>query len=159
SRGSTSRRYPSGRSEGTLSGRHCLQGSRDVEDRVDSVRCDDAAAAGSRHIAEATLRTMPRLVLAPALVAVSLLPLVGCAKHSPSDPALPVNRSPVLDSLVAYPDTIGPSDSTTVVCFAREPDGDTLFFDWQTDARLNIKGTPTWNKYFNNQISPAQVFY
>jgi hypothetical protein len=65
----------------------------------------------------------------------------------------------VIDALAALPDTIGPSDSTIVVCSARDPDGDPLVFDWQTDARLNIQGTPTWNKYLNEQPSPRHTFY
>jgi hypothetical protein len=56
-------------------------------------------------------------------------------------------------------DTTGPSDSMVVVCTASDPDMDSLVYDWETDARLNIQGTRTWNKYLNQQRSPSQTFY
>ena len=84
----------------------------------------------------------------------------GCREIRPRiPPAPPPNHNPVIDSLVAYPDTIGPSDSTLVVCYARDPDRDSLVYDWETDARLNIQGNPTWNKYLNEQPSPGRILY
>ena len=85
----------------------------------------------------------------------------GCNEMRSRPPVPPAsNHSPVIDSLVAYSDTIGPSDSSLVVCFARDSDGDSLVYDWLTDARLNIPGLPTWrNTYLNEQPSPCQIFY
>lgn len=98
-----------------------------------------------------------------AMLAASL-PGAGCGQGSGStqpDPNawLRGNHAPVITALVAAPDTIGPSDSTIVMCTASDPDGDSLVYDWETDARLDIKGTPTWNKYYNNQLVPQQTFY
>jgi len=84
--------------------------------------------------------------------------LCGCKKE-PTTVIPPQNHAPVLDSLIAYPDTIGPSDSTVVVCYARDPDGDSLAYDWLTDARLRIKGNPDWKNYLNQQRVPSLTFY
>ena len=101
-----------------------------------------------------TFLRVPR-VLASALV---LVVFCGCEKTNlPTFAAS--NHSPVMHGLVAFPDTIGPSDSTIVVCSASDADGDTLEYDWETDARLNIQGTPTWNKLLNAQLSPERKFY
>jgi len=85
--------------------------------------------------------------------------LHGCQSQSPTRPSHRTNHAPVIDTLIAFPYTIGPSDSTVVACTARDIDGDTLVYDWQTDDRLNIQGTPTWNKYLNNTYSPVHTFY
>src|SRR5437899_2680394 len=103
------------------------------------------------------------VLAAMAMLAGSLLG-GGCGRGSNStkpDPNawLRGNHDPVITAMVALPDTIGPSDSTVVVCTASDPDGDSLVYDWETDARLNIKDTPTWNKFFNNQPSPQHIFY
>jgi hypothetical protein len=74
-------------------------------------------------------------------------------------PVLPTNHSPVLTNLVAFPDTMGPSDSTVVVCTASDPDGDTLVYDWLTDARLTIQGAHAGDSFLNNQPSPKRTFY
>jgi hypothetical protein len=74
-------------------------------------------------------------------------------------PLVPTNHPPVIINLVAFPDTIGLSDSTVVVCTASDPDGDSLVYDWETDARLNIDGNSTWDKFFNNQPSPQHTFH
>jgi hypothetical protein len=84
--------------------------------------------------------------------------IAGCQKDGVTPPK-PMNHSPVIDSIIAVPDSLGPSDSTIVSCFASDIDGDTLVYDWHTDARLNIQGTPTWNKHLNAQRSPYHTFY
>lgn len=96
------------------------------------------------------------MVLVPALC-------WGCGRRGVV-PLVPVfvsrNHPPVVDSLVATPDSIGPSDSTVVHCYAHDPDGDSLRFDWQTDARLRIPGQPSYSStYLNNQPSPSLAFY
>jgi hypothetical protein len=95
------------------------------------------------------------------LLVVTLQAALGWCDTKTVQPTYPRNHSLVIDTMVAVPDTIGPSDSTVVTCTAAaaDADGDSLFYDWQTDARLNTQGTPTWNKYFNNQLSPSQKFY
>lgn len=74
-------------------------------------------------------------------------------------PLSTANHSPVALSLTAIPNTMGPADSTTVFCDARDQDGDPIVFDWITDARLNIKGVPTYQFSVYNRHSPYQVFY
>jgi hypothetical protein len=122
------------------------------------------------HTADVTRR--PNVVKIPTtfgawawgafVIGMLLLPVgsCGCQNHSssPTNPASP-NNAPVIDSLFATPDSIGTSDSTVVFCKARDADGDSLVYDWETDARLNIQGTPTWNKYVNQTHSPAHTFY
>jgi len=85
--------------------------------------------------------------LRPAHRAVVLsLALAACvAACDMSTPLQPVNRSPVIQSLVAFPTTIGPGDSAIVVCGATDPDGDTLVYDWSSDCRLVKQGDPYGN--------------
>jgi len=108
------------------------------------------------------MHQVTRSILARAskLSAVLLLEaaLSGCQQPT-TPPVYRRNNAPVVEALVAFPDTIGPSDSTIVACTASDADGDSLVYDWQTDARLNIQGTPTWNKYLNNTRSPIHTFY
>ena len=104
----------------------------------------------------APARYTPVLLLLWGLL---LFVLAGCTDGEGGRIVFPQNHPPVLDSLVAMPDTIGPSDSTVVACYARDADGDTLVFDWKTDARLNIQGTSTSNRQLNAQLSPQHTFY
>ena len=80
--------------------------------------------------------------LRPAQRAVALLlALAACvAACDMGTPLQPTNRSPVIQSLVAFPATIGPGDSAIVVCGATDPDGDTLVYDWSSDCRLVMQG-------------------
>lgn len=57
-----------------------------------------------------------------------------------STPLQPVNRSPVIQSLVAFPTTLALGDSAILVCTATDPNGDTLVYDWTSDCRLLKKG-------------------
>jgi hypothetical protein len=98
------------------------------------------------------LGVLPLLLLPPALL--------GCHNAAkPTYPEFPPNHSPVIDDLIAFPDTIAPSDSTVVMCSATDPDGDSLVYDWLTDARLIIQGAHAGNSYLNNQPSPRRAFY
>lgn len=101
-------------------------------------------------------------VAAPRLLAAVLIlaALCGC-NQQPTYPRYdaPRNNFPVIDGLIARPDSIGPSDSTVVFCSASDADGDPLVYDWETDGRLDIQGTPTWNKYLNNTRTPFHTFY
>ena len=67
----------------------------------------------------------------------ALLSVAGCGAKTPLAPA---NSSPVVQSLMAFPTTIGPGDSAVVVCTATDADGDTVVFDWSSDCRLIRKG-------------------
>ena len=95
-----------------------------------------------------TSSLIPLLALVSALVGA----VFGCA-HDVG------NRPPTITSLTATPSSIGPNDSTTVACLARDPNGDQLVFDWETDARLTIKGNPPNEYYLYNSHSYSQVFY
>jgi hypothetical protein len=59
----------------------------------------------------------------------------------------------------AFPDNVGPSDSTVVVCEATDADGDTLVYDWITDSRFVIKGNPPDVHELYETTSNAHVFY
>ena len=51
----------------------------------------------------------------------------------------PIYRSPVISSVVAFPTTLGPGDSTLITVFASDPDGDSLVYDWHAHNGLVIK--------------------
>lgn len=70
----------------------------------------------------------------------------------------PLNVSPVVLSLVAFPTTIGPGDSAIVVCSATDADGDTVVFDWDSDCRLVKMGRPGGGPLYNSH-SGALVVY
>ena len=91
----------------------------------------------------------------PALIAVVLLGVsLGACVSGPKN-----NRRPAIISLTATPDSIGPYDSTTVVCRAQDPDGDVLVYDWITDARLTMQGTRPNEYWLYNTYSNSHVFY
>jgi hypothetical protein len=74
----------------------------------------------------------------PLILGMSVLGcLPGCGAKTPLQPR---NRSPVVQSLIAFPATIGPGDSAVVVCQATDPDGDPVVFDWTSDCRLIKQG-------------------
>ena len=74
-----------------------------------------------------------------------------------SNPVKPKNQSPVITSILVFPQTIEFTDSVLVVCNAMDPDGDTLVYDWITDARLMIKGTKERRLYHSS--SNSRIFY
>jgi len=97
------------------------------------------------------MRSLDRRCLLTTLI--SSLLAVGC-QEAPLG-----NRDPVIAALRAVPDSIGPSDSTSVTCSATDPDGDTLVFDWVTDARLIIKGNPPNQYWLYDTRIGSQIFY
>ena len=107
------------------------------------------------HVNPPTRISQGLLLLFAALL---LLSIHACHKR-PTGPASRDNHDPIIDSLFATPDTIGPSDSTIVECIARDSDNDSLVYDWATSEQLNIQGNPTWNKFLNQQHSPIHKFY
>lgn len=80
----------------------------------------------------------------------------GCGGHDPSSPA---NRAPVIESFQVFPNSIGKGDSAVAICLASDPDGDVLVYDWTTDYRLNVQGSPPYFHYIYNTDSPTRVFY
>jgi hypothetical protein len=81
--------------------------------------------------------------------------IAGC---SAEDPTQPINHNPVIHSVTLFPQSIGPGDSAIVVCEASDRDGQTLVFDWQTDAALRIKGAHN-GVYLYDSRDKSQIFY
>ena len=79
---------------------------------------------------------------------------IACDRK-PFEPNLP----PSIRSVTAHPDSIGPTDSTIVVIEAKDPNHDTLVYDWETDARLRIQGVRSGQYSLYNTASNAHVFY
>ena len=73
-----------------------------------------------------------------ALVVLAMAVIVAAC--STTTPLQPGNRAPVVQSLMVFPTTIGPSDSAVVVCVATDEDGDTLVYDWTSDCRIVKQG-------------------
>ena len=88
----------------------------------------------------------------------AMLAFAGISACSDDHPSKPIDRSPFVRSFTASPDSLGPRDTALVVCDAVDPDGDPLYFDWITDARLRIQGAPGGVYLFNSR-SGSQRFY
>lgn len=56
--------------------------------------------------------------------------LLSCSQDSPSLIAPPTNRAPVIDSVVIG-GIVSVGTPVDVVCYARDPDGDTLQYFWR----------------------------
>lgn len=80
--------------------------------------------------------------------------LVNCNGENPVGPQ---NNSPQILSIVVFPEIIGLSDSVIVICNAIDPDGDTLVYDWITDARVRIKGSNYSRLYHTSENN--RIFY
>jgi hypothetical protein len=74
-------------------------------------------------------------------------------------PTRPENRRPTISSVVAFPTTIGLGDSTLITVFATDPDGDSLFYDWEAYNGLRIKDDPYDDGVLYNTSSRSRVFY
>ena len=90
------------------------------------------------------------------LLAISLLSafILGACAQSPAE-----NHRPIVFSIAASPESIGPADSTTVTLLATDPDGDLLVYDWFTDSRLEISGTRAGQNWLYTTSSHSHVFY
>jgi hypothetical protein len=90
-----------------------------------------------------------------------ILVMVGCSgsRKPPSPPDLLANHGPRIRALAVHPESIGPLDSSLIVCTATDVDGDTLVYDWNTDGRLRIKGAPSWSTRLNNQLSDSVTVF
>lgn len=83
--------------------------------------------------------------------------LLNCSGCDDASPVQPQNNSPEILSLDVFPNVIGPSDSVIVICEAIDPDGDTLVYDWITDARVRIKGSQYFWLYHTSENT--RIFY
>lgn len=101
-----------------------------------------------------------RPVVGPRPQTYVLLILGGmiCMSSCVRTPLRPVNRSPVVQSLVAFPTNISPGDSAVVVCHATDPDGDPVEFDWTSDCRLIKQGAFPW-EYTAHSRGNTMVVY
>ena len=68
------------------------------------------------------------------LLIACLLAIIGCSKSSTE----PKNESPEITNIIAVPDTIRTGQTTTITCFANDPDGDSLTYKWEV-----VSGTIT----------------
>ncbi len=96
------------------------------------------------------------------MIALVLTLFVGACSHkNATAPARlrPANHNPVISSMWAFPDNVGPQDSMIVVCTASDADGDPLVYDWGTDSRFIIKGNVPADHDLYNSPNNWQVFY
>ena len=93
------------------------------------------------------------------LLVYMLLTIIGCEDNS-TDTKKSENHSPTILSLLVFPDIVGSQDSVIVICNAFDPDGDTLVYDWISDAKLRIKGAnpPSDSRLFNT-FEDSRIFY
>lgn len=87
------------------------------------------------------------------LVALTVGVLMAGCSEAPTGFKYPNNAAPVIDSVTATPTTLGPGDSTLIRCYASDPDGDRLVYDWITDAKLKINGALPWDNFLYNTDS------
>jgi len=95
-----------------------------------------------------------RFWLAAVFLPVFVLGSGSCRKYT----TYPIYRRPVISSVVAFPTTLGPGDSTMITVFATDPNGDSLVYDWAAYNGLIIKGHPGDNEIYNTH-SPSMVFF
>ena len=90
------------------------------------------------------------------LLLVILLGIISCDEEV----VKPINHQPIIFSLTAFPDIIGPQDSSIIICNAMDPDADTLVYDWYTDGKSRIKGAPYYNDWvlYNTSENSCIVF-
>ena len=97
----------------------------------------------------------PRWQLLTLILGTALC-MSGCGAATP---LVPGNNSPVVQSLMVFPTTLGPGDSAIVVCTATDADGDVVVFDWFSDCRLSKKGeSPYGGGGFYNQGNTLVVY-
>ena len=84
----------------------------------------------------------------------------GLAACDSTKPLVLTNHAPVvLQTLQAFPETIGPGDSAIVTCSATDADGDTLRYDWFSDCRLKMKGAFRDDYFLNNTPEGRLIVY
>jgi hypothetical protein len=67
------------------------------------------------------------LWLVVGLALTMVVALAGCGEEGTGSPR---NRTPIIDSLTIKPDTVYSFTSSTLTCWAHDPDGDDLFYIW-----------------------------
>src|SRR5438552_2401870 len=77
----------------------------------------------------------------------------ACRKYTTQ----PIYRRPVISSVVAFPTTLGPGDSTMITVTASDPNGDALVYDWEAFNGLFTPGTQ--DNFLFSTRSPSRVFY
>ena len=92
------------------------------------------------------------------LTIISLLSLFNC-NNNPVQNEKPENHYPEILSLSVFQNIIGLKDSVIVFCTATDPDGDTLVYDWYTDARLKINGANGNESWLIHTFDNYRVFY
>jgi hypothetical protein len=104
------------------------------------------------------MRMVGRALLAGSLLATGLAacdstrPLVFTGFLANHDPV-------VVQSLQAFPTTIGDGDSAIVSCFATDADGDTIRYDWFSDCTLKLKGAFGNDYFVNNTAEGKMIVY
>jgi hypothetical protein len=72
----------------------------------------------------------------------------------------PITRLPVISSVVAFPTTLGPGDSTLITINATNPNGGPLVYDWEPYNGLVRKGsTGPYDNTVYHVPSASMVFY
>ena len=90
------------------------------------------------------------------LLALVLMPgAVACRKFVTE----PIYRSPVISSVVAFPTTLGPGDSTLITVYATDPNGDALVYDWEAVNGLVTREGNVERDHFYNTPGNSRVFY
>ena len=95
-------------------------------------------------------RPMPGLLLLAWVASIG-----ACEKY----PTRPVNRRPVITSVIAFPTTLRLGDSTIVTVLATDPDGDTLVYDWSAYNGLAIQGDALGDGVLFHTHDRSRVFY
>lgn len=85
--------------------------------------------------------------------------LLNLSCSDPVKPEKPENHRPVISSITVVPKVVSPSDSVVITCYASDPDGDTLVYDWICDGRLKIKGAMTNQHWMYNTFENSHIFY
>jgi len=91
------------------------------------------------------------------LIFISTLLLVQ--SNCDDNPIKSENHSPFILTLAVFPDVIGPQDSAIVICNARDPDADTLVYDWITDGRMKIKGARNNEHFLYHTYENSRIVY
>ena len=93
-----------------------------------------------------------------ALLVLGAVLMSACNGASPTAPTT-TKHAPLIRSLRCFPATIGPGDSAIVICDAFDQDGDSLRYDWISDARLRLAGAPPGETHVLASRSNSQVVY
>ena len=95
----------------------------------------------------------------PWLSAAFLLVLLSCSSGCKKFVTEPVTRNPVISSVVAFPEVLGPGDSTIVTITATNPNGGPLLYDWEPYNGLVRKGSGPYSNTIYHTPSNTMVFY